>query len=352
MGVVVIAAALVAGCAHSGAAPVSVKGRVASRSTTTAPPTTTTLNYPGVFDHSYVVVKMDNSPQARPQTGINQADVVFELLVEGITRYALVFGSNTPDRIGPVRSARSSDIDLVAGLGRPLLAWSGANPTVTRQVHAAAQAGLLVDANGGANPPEYWRDNSRAAPHNLYTSLPLLLGRFGGNGQPHQPIFAFDPSGIAAVAKGTSVPGLAIDFGQGVNVDYAWDQARNGWDRFQVDSLHDDANSATVDDAGVQVSPRNVVVLFVHYGTSVADVRSPQAYTTGTGTGIVFSGGRQLAVNWSRAANTAPFTLTGADGQPLALPPGPTWVALPEVASAVGPLDAAKATDLETHRRP
>jgi len=77
--------------------------------------------------HPAIVVKMDNSPDARPQTGINEADVVYELLVEGITRYALVFHSNLVDPVGPVRSARSSDIDLVADLSTPLFAWSGAN---------------------------------------------------------------------------------------------------------------------------------------------------------------------------------------------------------------------------------
>ncbi len=107
---------------------------------------------------------MDNSPWARPQVGINQADIVFEILVEGITRFALVYGSNTPGTVGPVRSARSSDIDILAGLGKPLLAWSGANPTVTAQVETAANQGLLIDASRGANPPQYWRDDSSARP--------------------------------------------------------------------------------------------------------------------------------------------------------------------------------------------
>ena len=97
-----------------------------------------------------------------------------------------------------MRSARSSDIDLLAGLGRPLLAWSGANPTVTGQVHTAASAGLLVDASRGANPPEYWRDPNREAPHNLYTNLPMLLSMFGGGStSPPQAILPFAPMGTA-----------------------------------------------------------------------------------------------------------------------------------------------------------
>ncbi len=83
--------------------------------------------------------------------------MVYELLVEGITRYAVVFQSQTPDTVGPVRSARSSDIELLANLGAPLIAWSGANPGVTSEVHTAVDNGFLVnagqDAGARAVPP-------------------------------------------------------------------------------------------------------------------------------------------------------------------------------------------------------
>ena len=127
--------------------------------------------------------------------------------MEGITRYALVFGSRPPTTVGPVRSARSSDIDLLAGLGRPLLAWSGANPTVTGQVHAAASAGLLVDASRGANPPEYWRDDTRQAPHNLFTNLPMLLSHVRWRptlAAPGHPALRAD--GHAAAGLGRDAP--------------------------------------------------------------------------------------------------------------------------------------------------
>ena len=125
--------------------------------------------------HPAIVVKMDNSPDARPQTGINEADVVYELLVEGITRYALVFHSNLVDPVGPVRSARSSDIDLVADLSTPLFSWSGANGGVIGEVAAAARKGILIDASYDAAAPAYYRSNDRQAPHNLYVHLPQLL---------------------------------------------------------------------------------------------------------------------------------------------------------------------------------
>ncbi|HVN50005.1 MAG TPA: DUF3048 domain-containing protein [Acidimicrobiales bacterium] len=286
--------------------------------------------------HPAIVVKMDNSPWARPQTAINQADIVFELLVEGITRYALVFGSDLPTRVGPVRSARSSDIDLLAGLGRPLLAWSGANPTVIGQVEAAAQAGLLVDASRGANPPEYWRDLTREAPHNLYTNLPMLLSMFGGGAKnPPQAILPFAKPGTALPPTARPIAGVTINFGDGVAAQYVWDARRKGWARYQIDQLHDLAHSATLDSAGVQVAPPNVVVLFLHYGVSVADPRSPQAISTGQGTGEVFTEGRLIDIDWFRPGHTNSFRFTTTTGRPFALPPGRTWVALPEVGAVV-----------------
>ena len=350
--------ALLGAACGTKASSTPVAKRAPAPPATTAVPTTATagppypltglpMADPSVAAHPAVVVKMDNSPWARPQVGINQADLVIELLVEGITRFALVFGSNTPSTVGPVRSARSSDIDILAGLGKPLLAWSGANPTVMKQVAAAAGQGLLVDASRGANPPEYWRDNKRQAPHNLFTSIPMLLSRFGaGDTSPPQALLPIGPVGTATPASATPAPGVTINFGSGVVVSYAWDAAAKGWARFQVDQLHDLAHSATLDAAGQQVSPPNLVVLFTPYGVSVADPKSPQAKSVGTGTGLVFVDGHQVAINWSRPANTSPYTFTTADGSPYILPPGRTWVALPQVGSPVTLLGGAGAAGL------
>ncbi len=354
---------LAAACSTKVVPPVQPAGPARPSATSTTTTTTTVVSGPpypltglpmadpAVADHPAVVVKMDNSPWARPQVGINQADIVIELLVEGITRFALVYGSQTPSTVGPVRSARSSDIDLLAGLGKPLLAWSGANPTVMKQVATAASQGLLVDASRGANPPEYWRDSSRQAPHNLFTSIPMLLSRFGaGDTSPPQAIIPIGPVGTPTPASAVAAPGVTINFGSGVVVSYAWDDKAasrpGGWARFQVDQLHDQAHSATLDSAGQQVAPPNLVVLFTPYGVSVADPKSPQAESVGSGTGLVLVGGHEIPINWTRPTNTAPYRFTTSDGAPYTLPPGRTWVALPEVGSAVTTMDAATAAGL------
>lgn len=318
--------------------------------------------------HPAVVVKIDNSPDSRPQTGINEADIVYELLVEGITRYALVFHSNIVDPVGPVRSARSSDIDLVANLSTPLFSWSGGNAGVVGEVKNAERKGILIDASHDAASPAYYRANDRQAPHNLYVHLPQLLElKAPANSGNPAPIFNFrkvatspsttTTSSTSTTAKksasttttiamptttttlpGSPTPGFTLDFG-GVKVDYVWNAATKGWSRLQVDQTHPRAKSPTLDTAGVQVSPENVIVQFIDYGQSPSDSRSPMALTVGSGTVLVFSDGRVVAGTWTRASAEKPTTYTAADGTPILLTPGRTWVALPRVGSAVVTLD-------------
>jgi hypothetical protein len=145
----------------------------------TTPPTTQPplsllplLGTPGeVPQRAALGVKIDTTEAGRPQTGLAQADVVFEEMVEGgLTRLLAVFHSQDPESLGPVRSARSTDLFILAELGRPLFAWSGANPTFA----AAVEAADLVDVGVGATPDGYRREPDRPAPYNLYAASDLL----------------------------------------------------------------------------------------------------------------------------------------------------------------------------------
>ncbi len=305
-----------------------------------------------VTAHPAVVVKVDNSPWARPQSGINQADVVYEVLVEGITRYALVFHSQAADPVGPVRSARSTDIDLVSNLGTPLFAWSGGNAGVVGEVRSAAAAGLLIDAGGDADGTAYYRDHDREAPHNYYAKVSALLEHKAPAGAPAPPpLFVYRAHDETPQAAGVPTAGYAIEFGGGVRVEYVWDAERSGWNRFQVDQNHPRAESAVVDAAGVQVAPANIVILFVDYGRSPSDPRSPMAVTIGTGAAIVLRDGAAITGTWTRSDPSASWSLTDEQGQPIELTPGRTWVALPRTGSAVGPLDDAQVAELTGLRK-
>jgi hypothetical protein len=339
---------------ETGAAP-TTKG---DATTTSAPPppvyplTGMPLDDPAAAQHPAVVVKMDNSPDARPQTGINEADVVYELLVEGITRYALVYQSQTPDEVGPVRSARSSDIELLANLGAPLIAWSGANPGVTNEVRAAVDGGFLVNAGQDAIPGQYHRDNSRKAPHNLYTNVAGLLTDATPEGAGAPPaLFSYRPVGQPYTGGSLPAGGYVVDFGGGVRADYVWDAERGGWDRFQVDERHSRDDSATLDGNGVQVAPQNVVILFLEYGQSPSDARSPMALSTGEGDAVVLTDGKAIEGRWKRPNPLSAWELVDQSGQPIALTPGRTWVALPEIGSAATAMDADAAGSLLALRR-
>lgn len=338
-----------AACGSSPDQPVEVGAPVAP---STVPETTTSAPAPPTFPltglpvadpataaHPAVVVKMDNSPDARPQAGINQADIVYELLVEGITRYALVFHSTPGDPVGPVRSARSSDMELVANLTRPLVGWSGGNPGVTGELRGAADAGTLVDAGIDAVPGEYWRERGRSAPHNLFANTSGLVAAATPEGATAPaPIFAFRAPGAPA-PTGTPVPGLTVDFGRGVRADYVWDAERGGWDRFQIDARHPRPDAATRDQHDVQVTPANVVVLFLEYQPSPVDARSPMAISTGEGDAVVLTDGKIVYGRWKRPTGDAGWGLVDETGAAIALTPGRTWVALPEIGSAATPMD-------------
>ena len=145
-----------------------------------------------------LVVKIDNAPKARPQIGLNQADVVVEEMVEGgITRFAAVFHSQDADPVGPVRSARSTDIGIASALQRPLFAYSGANRVFEEQVRQAP----LVDVGAKAAPDRYHRDRSRRAPYNLFSRTPALWQLTPAEAVAPPALFVYPLPGEPAVRR-------------------------------------------------------------------------------------------------------------------------------------------------------
>jgi hypothetical protein len=325
--------------------------------TTAAPPVLSPLTGVPTADaaaeqHPAVTVKMDNSPEARPQSGLNTADVVYEMKVEGITRFALVFHSQLPDGVGPVRSARSSDIDLVADLSKPLFAWSGGNAGVTGEVLQAEREGVLTNASVDVAEADYYRARDRKAPHNLYVNLPgLVAGRTPEGQGPPSGIFTYRTATSPVPAGASEASGVLVDFGLGTKVEYAWDPEVSGWRRFQVDQRHPRPESATLDADGVQVAPANVIVQQIEYGVSPSDSRSPKALTVGEGDALVFTDGKVVPARWVRPSRDAPTQYLDPAGQPIALTPGRTWVELAQQGPNVVILDPMAAAALLADKR-
>ena len=305
-----------------------------SSTVSTAPPPTVVAPLTGAgttdlaaAERPALVVKIDNAdPPARPQLGLNQADVVYEVRVEGsVTRFAAVFHSTGSDPVGPVRSAREIDIPIISALSRPLFAWSGANPGVTTAIRNAP----VVDVGPDVAPEAYERRGvgGKVAPHNFYSATSGLWARAPEEAGPPAPIFTYrgvdDPLGAGA----RKVREVHVDFGvtRGAPVDWRWDAKRNGFARWQRNSPH-------FDEKGTQVAPQNVIVQFTEYRPNGdVDIGGNPVYVAdqvGSGTCWVLTDGQIVEGTWSKESNEAATTFTDAEGAPIALTPGRTWVQL------------------------
>jgi hypothetical protein len=275
-----------------------------------------------------LVVKIDNgdpssgSPGARPQAGVNAADVVFEEMVEGsVTRWAAVFHSADADPVGPVRSARTTDLLIMSSLERPLFAWSGANAGVVAQVAESP----LVDVGYDAAPDRYTRAGDRVAPYNLFTSTPALRGAAPDERRP--PPTLFDYRGRrAGPPDGREIGGVHIVFGDGPGsapVDFKWDGS--GWARLQRGTPHLDVD-------GTQIAPPNVIVRFAPYREvqccDAAGFPIVEAELEGEGRAWILTGGVLIDGRWSQPDLAEPAVFTNRRGRPVPLAPGPTWVAI------------------------
>jgi hypothetical protein len=290
------------------------------------------IDDPARAQRPVLAVKIDNAQPrtgrgGRPQAGINQADVVFEEMVEGsVTRFLALYHSQDADTVGPVRSARTTDLLLMEPLNRPLFAWSGANAGVVGQVRGAGVVDVGLDANSGA----YNRAGDRPAPYNLMTSTGALYSAAGGEERPPPALFSYRPADVEPT--GESATGVRIVFGDGPGsapVDYEWDGA--GWARSQRDTPHVDATDT-------RVAPPNVIVQFTPYvEVQCCDASGfpiVEAELVGEGDAWVMSAGRLIQARWSRPGIGDVTTYTTADGEPVLLTPGPTWVAIAPPGSA------------------
>jgi|DEB0MinimDraft_10_1074344.scaffolds.fasta_scaffold00815_5 hypothetical protein len=270
-----------------------------------------------------LAVKIDNVGPARPQSGIALADLVFVEEVEGgLTRLAAVFHSQTPSEVGPVRSMRTSDFDLLAQLSSPLFANSGGNRTARRLLAESS----LVDIGAASHGNLYFR-TSRAAPHNLYTNPGNLwsVAQTGGyaTGTP-SPIIGFRSATEPAPGTVSDSAGVDVRYGQ-TSVSYQWNGS--GWERSQD-------RSATKDASGTRIAPATVIVQFINYTTSEADSRSPEAVTIGQGTAWIFTNGQVSEGTWSRGSASETTSYFASDGSPMKVIPGQIWVELPRPGQA------------------
>jgi hypothetical protein len=262
-----------------------------------------------------LAVKIDNYVLARPQTGLTRADIVYVLPVEGgLSRLMAIFSSRLPPVIGPVRSARQDDIELLRQFGRPAFAFSGARPDLLPVVEHSRIVDLFAGVAGG-----YYRNPARIAPYNLYAHARTLAAEGRGASPARDIGFRFGPGppgGRATAAFSVSYPAASLRF--------QWSARQQRW------LVRMDGSRALTTDDG-QLRPATVVIQYTKVRTSRTleqVVRSPYAESAGSGRAVVLRNGLAYQVHWSRPSPETGTTFTQPGGRRMDFARGLVWVVL------------------------
>lgn len=270
-------------------------------------------------------IMIENSPDARPQSGIKDAGIVFEAVAEGgITRFLTLHQENKPQLIGPVRSLRMYYVDWLA-------------PYQASVAHIGGSAAALAEVRNGTyrdidqffNAPYYWRATDRFAPHNVYTSFEKLDALNQAKGFTESTF-----EGFARVdGKATNTPtamSVDLNFSSALyNTHYDYDTASNTY-------LRSIGGAPSEDREGGRITPSVVVAMKVDMTRVFEDGYRESIVTTGSGPAIIFQNGTATEVTWQKDSRAAPLRFIGADGKPVSLVRGQTWIgAIPNGSGSV-----------------
>ncbi len=291
----------------------------------------------GIVPRPALAVKIGNNDfNSLPHEGLAEADIVYEALIEaGKTRFLGIYQSSLPERIAPVRSARSTDISLIGNLSNPHFAYWGSNEGVGVEVEEAERSGTFVRQSAEVNSSgAFSRDPSRGnSPYDGVLNPAYLIGDVPASA----PIAVFDYGALPVTAVSTF--GLRWET-DGRVVEYLWDQQSSKWKRFQD-------GSPMIDSNGIQLDSENIVLLYVDYSRSNADPNSPQAQSTGSGDGWLLRNGKIVGITWDRQFEALKWSFFDDDtGESVNLDYGRTWFILAQLgeASLLTPVEAAVLT--------
>jgi hypothetical protein len=283
---------------------------------TTVPSTLTGLPVdPAVNAVPVTGVMIENSTFARPQSGLKDAGVVFEAIAEGgITRFLALYQDTAPTNVGPIRSVRPYYEQWALGFNASL-AHVGGSPEALADMKTWGVRDLDQFANGGY----YHRIATREAPHNVYTGIPTLNQLEAKKGFTTSNYTGFARKAAAPLKVPTAKTiSLAIS-GPDYNVTYAYNATTNSYLRNLAGAPHLDANS------GTQITPQVVVAMVIPYSLEADGYHSSYG-VIGSGPVYIFQDGGVTTGQWSKSSNTTQLTFTDANGAPITLNPGQTWL--------------------------
>ena len=269
-------------------------------------------------------IMMENSPDARPQSGLKDSGVVFEAIAEGgITRFLVLYQEQKPQLVGPVRSVRLYYVDWLAAFNASVAHVGGSAASL-----AEVRNGTYRDIDQFFNAPTYWRATDRYAPHNVYTSFAKIDALNTAKGYTTSEFTGFTrKDSAAAPATATSVD-VTISSAL-FNSHYNYNAATNSYDRSQAGAPHTDRESG-------QISPRVVIAMKVEQKKVFEDGYREQITAIGSGTAYIFQDGTVQEVTWSKASKKDQITFKDAAGKDVPLARGQTWItAVPNSGGAV-----------------
>jgi Protein of unknown function (DUF3048) N-terminal domain/Protein of unknown function (DUF3048) C-terminal domain len=272
---------------------------------------------------SSVACKIDNSEAARPQLNLNRTDIVFDEMVEGgLTRLVAIWHSDLPDAVGPVRSIRPMDPDIISPFGG-IVCYSGGQAIFTQMMRNTNVFNASETTEQGQGT--FSRSKDRIAPHNVIVNVLKLSSNHPEIKAPAAQFnHSQDLASSTAAASGSPVKDFSVYFPSAL-ATWTPNSDQTAWLRTQDKKVHTDAAD------GSQLKAVNVVVMQVDVDRSYADGKYgnvPKDIVIGTGTAYIFTAGKMLQATWTKPSREASISLALADGTPVTLAPGNTWVEL------------------------
>ena len=278
----------------------------------------------GANNKIVIGIKNDNNVRARPQSGPQQADAVFEVLVEGgMTRFINIFYESDTTYHGPIRSARPTDPTVLRPLDGVVVA-SGATGGLIPEI---LDIGVPVITD---RRPEFFRINSRRAPHNLYAdtvklkNLAIAKGYKKSNNP--QPLF---PWGSPNYKKWSNANSVTLKFSSQTSTKWTWNGSeylRTYYDAYEGSSSYNIHNWININGSVGQINTKTVIALFCE--PYMHPLQLPSVKTVGQGRAIIMHNGKLLDGFWKRGSNLDPFHIVDSNGNTLYIPPGKPWISL------------------------